>query len=98
MQVLLEHAEHAGFVPGPVVRIERESDAPGAAALRIRDLDLRPGGALPVCVGAAADQACRAEDGQRQLAPVFHDLVLHRVLQQRRYPAGVDEAVGGERR
>ena len=97
MEVALELGEHAGLVPGAVVGIEREPDAPRPAALGGRDLDLRARGALAVRVGAAADQPGRAEDGQRQLAAAHH-LVLHRVLEERRHSTGIDEAVGGERR
>ena len=98
MQVALELGEHAAFVPGAVVGIQREADAPRAAALSGRDRDLRACGALAVGVGAAADQPGRAEDGKRQFASPVHELVLHRVLEQRRHPAGIDEAVGGEGR
>src|SRR5437660_10442744 len=48
---------------------------------------------LAVSVVVAADQAGRAEGGERQF--VVEELVLGHVLQQERDPAGGDEGTGG---
>src|SRR5688572_10576596 len=60
--VALELREDPSLMPAALVREERKGDAPGAAALRVGDLELRPGRALAVRMRAPADESDRAKE------------------------------------
>ena len=97
MPVALELSKHARVAPASFVREEGEADAPEAVELRRRDLELRPRRHLAVRMVGPADQPDRAQQRQRELAPV-HELVFHDVVEEDCDASGVDEAVGREGR
>jgi hypothetical protein len=99
VEIALQHGSRIGVAPRARVRIEAEGAAPGAAELGGGNRDLRTRGLISIGIVVAADQTCRAEQRQRELAPV-DELVLRRMLEQERHPARVDEPmsrVGRER-